>query len=273
MEGKSFGCIPSPVDVRDYKINAGSITTSLPEEFELDFKHRIKDQGMINSCVAHATSSILEYHSGMKNVLSTNFIYGIQHQECDHDEPGMYLRDACKIVNKYGDMLDKDCPGNDEVPRSWSIAEKALKDAEKSLAAAKYKIRSYYSCRTPNDIKYALFNYGPVLICIKWHEKYDINEGNVITFNQTTDFGYHAIMIYGWTQEGFLCQNSWGKRFGKDGCFVLPYSYPIAEAKALIDLEDVEDEALVVPNKSKNELIDVFLKMFNFILNIFSKKS
>jgi len=35
----------------------------------------------------------------------------------------MYLTDALKISNKYGDMLEKDCAGNTEIPNCWGEAE------------------------------------------------------------------------------------------------------------------------------------------------------
>ena len=73
-----FGCKPSPKDLRDYKIaNLSQRNITYPEHFILDNLPQIKNQTTVNSCVAHAMSSILEYHDKSVHTLSTNFIYGI----------------------------------------------------------------------------------------------------------------------------------------------------------------------------------------------------
>jgi hypothetical protein len=70
-----FGCILSSYDSRDFKLKA-SASAKLPEEFSLPLKMPVKNQRQVSSCVAHATSSILEYHTEPYKELSTNFIYG-----------------------------------------------------------------------------------------------------------------------------------------------------------------------------------------------------
>lgn len=115
----------------------------------------------------------------------------------------MYLIDACKIAKQYGDMKLTDCPGNNEVPTCWSLADAAASDIGRCERAAAFKIDSYYKCADSNDIKYALMNYGPVLTCIKWHDIYRISK-NVIYFSKESDYGYHAVLIYGWNERGWL---------------------------------------------------------------------
>ena len=61
------GCLKSPIDVRDYKI-AGSGKEDLPEEYEINILPRIKNQKQVNSCVAHSTSSILEYYENIAGI-------------------------------------------------------------------------------------------------------------------------------------------------------------------------------------------------------------
>ena len=122
-----FGCKLSPRDVRDFKIKAMPAGAApLPEEYICDLNINVKNQKSVSSCVAHAISSILEYHAKGKYELSTNFIYGAQNAVCGRSEgKGMFLRDACKIVTGYGDMLLDDCPGNTETPKCYEIAEQA----------------------------------------------------------------------------------------------------------------------------------------------------
>lgn len=262
------GCLKSPIDVRDYKI-AGSGKEDLPEEYEINILPRIKNQKHVNSCVAHSTSSILEYYeniAGRDQRLSTNFIYGIQKSECGYEGQGMYLRDACKIVCKYGDMLEDDCPGNNEVPKCWDVAEKALANTEYKDIAQTFKIKSYFSCTSNNAIKKAIMNYGPVLASIHWYDSYEPDKNGVLATDKVGDSGYHAIMIYGWDKIGFKCQNSWGKSWGNDGRFTAPYIIKIEEARCFVDEIDTK---VIIPKR--NAILDFFYKIINIILNLFKK--
>jgi len=100
MEQKyAYGCLPAKFDIRDYKLcSAKNPMVVYPSEFQLKNLPKVKNQGMVNSCCAHATSSILEYYAHNIYKLSTNFIYGIQKKVCNQNQMGMYLVDACKIV-------------------------------------------------------------------------------------------------------------------------------------------------------------------------------
>jgi len=168
----TYGCLPGKIDLRDYKLFSAAVQQSFPIEFSLGGLPRVKNQGNVNSCCAHATSSILEYHSKNRCKLSTDFIYGIQKMLFNQCQMGMYLADACKIAQKYGDMTDRDCTGNHEIPRCYSIAESTLNNDEAVKKAYKFRIASYYLCQNDNDIKFALMNYGPVLGAIMWRDKF-----------------------------------------------------------------------------------------------------
>jgi C1A family cysteine protease len=260
------GCLKSPIDVRDYKI-ASISTVDLPEEYEVEVLPRVKNQKAVNSCVAHSTSSILEYFeqiSGRFQKLSTNFIYGIQKSECGHEGQGMYLRDACKIVCKYGDMLEHECPGNNEIPECWEKAEEALKNTSYQINASSFKIKSYFSCTNNNAIKNAIMNYGPVLASIKWYDSYKPDKNGILSTIKKGDSGYHAIMIYGWDKTGFKCQNSWGTHWGKDGRFISPYEIKIAEARCFVDEVDTK---VIIPKR--NAVFDFFYNLANFFINLF----
>lgn len=259
-----YGCLPAKKDLRDYKIRACG--AQIPSSFSLEKKTVVKNQGQIGSCVAHATSTILEYYDNGQHKLSTNFIYGQEKRYV----PGMTLLDACKIAQKQGDMLEIDCPGNYEVPKSYAACQEAKQNIEKLNTAYQFRIASYYNCKTDDDIKYAIMNYGPVLAAIKWYEKYNINYSTeTINFDTSSRCGYHAVVIYGWDEKGFKCQNSWGITFGHMGYFILPYAYGVAEAKALIDYIPEKDEHIVIPKN--NRVFNIGYKMLNNFLNLFNK--
>lgn len=260
----NYGCKPPKIDVRDYKLTKATKDESLPEEFSLENLPLVKNQKQVSSCVAHATSSILEYHTKGNNKLSTNFIYGIQNKHCGHNGSGMYLRDACKIVKDFGDMLEEDCSGNNEIPECWDIAESALEDESKVERAQNFKIKSYFNCSTDNDIKRAVYKYGPVLCSVKWYDTFKCDNNGILTGDKKGDYGYHAVMIYGWNKIGFKCQNSWGGNWGSGGDFILPYSIGVSEAKGLVDIPTKEITA-----PKRNDFYDIIYKIINYFANLF----
>ena len=266
MEDCDFkGCLPPKIDLRDYKL-AKTGEVILPTSFELSHT-KIKNQGNVSSCVAHATSSILEYYAHPDYKLSTNFIYGIQNKECGHDGKGMYLRDACAIAKKLGDPEEYYCKGNDEVPKVWKIAEKVIEDDVAMTDAFLFRIESYVSLKSVEEIKQFIFDYGPVLASIKWYNNFKPDKHGILTGNQDGDYGYHAIMIYGWNEEGFLCQNSWGTLWGNKGTFILPYSIEVREAFGLVD--DPTQGNVIKPKR--NFILDLVYKVLNYLINLLHK--
>jgi len=262
-----YGCLLPKKDVRDYEL-CSSINPTIvyPEEFILQNLPQVKYQGMVNSCCAHATSSILEYHDKNNHNLSTNFFYGIQKKLFNQTGYGMYLVQACKIAQKYGDFLEADCKGNNEIPVCYSIAEKALENKDASDEAYKYRISNYYLCRTDNDIKLALMNYGPVLCGIDWYDKFSLDRDYVIHFDKNSNHGGHAVVCVGWdNKKGWLIQNSWGRNWGDDGLFWLPFNCGFFEARAIVDYPNENDTVLTKPN---NKLPRWIAKLVNWFLNL-----
>ena len=206
----SLGALKVKTDLRDYKIV--SSTEQFPEIYLCENLPPVKNQKSVNSCVAHATSTILETfntaETGNFIPLSTNFIYGMQGIACGRTGMGMYLRDACKIVKEYGDPLEITISGNTEQPKCTEKLKPLLNDTVYN-EAKNYKVNSYARCPTVKDLKHALMNYGPVLASIKWYNKYSFKD-NILIFDKQTDYGYHAVMICGWNKQGWICQNSWG---------------------------------------------------------------
>jgi len=263
-----YGCKKPQEDIRDYKIVCGA--AQLPKSYKCSTSlPRIKNQESVSSCVAHATSSILENYTSNKIKLSTNFIYGMDGILTGKNDYGMYLVTACKIAKKYGDMTEEDCSGNSEVPTVTKIAKQVLKDYQKTQYALNFKIDSYYRCSTYNDVKYGIYNYGPVLGCIYWHGEYSFDK-DVIKFNTKKDGGYHAIMIYGWNDIGWLVQNSWGTSFGNGGRCIIPYEYPLVEVRVLVDNTPHNDKHLKKTNIKKKRVIH---KPINSILRKLKKNT
>lgn len=269
---KSFGCKISDLDLRDYKIDKSTISSidKFPDEFKLNYQHVIKNQRSVNSCTAHAVSSILEYYCKNKNIkLSTNFIYGIKNKLYNDRNTGMSIRHACKIVSKYGDPEESYCSGNTEVTKVFNIAEKAFNDESIMHNAYKFKTSCYVNLYNKKDnIKYFIYNYGPAIGSIKWYTNNTIDNNGIFTMNKEDKNAYnlHAVIIYGWTKDGWLCQNSWGTKWGNNGLFLLKYEDGPREAFGLIDDTRVSDLNDIVKPTYNMDILDKVYKIISFIV-------
>lgn len=262
-----YGVKPPKTDVRDYRVKAGAICE---DSFELTNLPVVKNQRSVSSCAAHSSSSILEWfnkkETNESHELSVGFIYGMQGVAFNNMDKGMYLRDVCKIIQKYGDCLHDTIPFNVEMPECYSRLKDCLNEGVYKEASI-CRIQSYAKCTTDNAIKYALMRYSPVLASIKWYSTCNLSKDGVINFDTNSDVGYHAVMVYGFNNKGWLCQNSWGKHWGNKGRFILPYEYGIREAWSFVDAKNDD-----IYKPRRNTLFDVVYTLFNAIVNFFKKK-
>lgn len=263
-----YGVIAPKVDFRDFKIKPSSANSNI-KSFSIDNLPKIKDQGNVSSCVAHALSSILEWFNFQElkedRELSVSFIYGMQGIEFNQMDKGMYLRDACKIVQKYGDCLKDTMPLNIEMPDCAAYVKNRLTDEIKHEASI-CKINSYARCTNTDAIKHSLLNYSPILVSVDWHDKYLLDKDYCINFDLSSEANRHAIIIYGFNEQGWLCQNSWGETWGNKGRFILPYKYKFNEAWAFVDSKNCD-----VYKPKRNAILDLIYKLMNFIINLFNR--
>lgn len=261
------GVVPSPVDVRDYKL-AVAMTAPFPDTFQVDILTPVKNQTSTPSCVAHATSTIVENHfqseTGTYAEFSTEFIYGYRPFGY-HIGDGMCLRDACKTLADVGDVYEVDCKGNHNYKEAMLNVEKSIDELRSK--AYPHRISKYVRLRNESDIMQALMNYGPVLISMKWYEKSKLDADGIYTYDPKNDYGYHAVVIYGWNESGWLVQNSWSVLWGKHGRFVLPFEFDICEAWAIIDNIQDNDDDYREPFKTK--LGCLLAKFLNWLVNLF----
>lgn len=225
MENFGFGAIPSPKDIRDYKLQAAAIIPqNLPKTFKLNMGN-IKNQGSQPTCVAHVLASLVEFYNlrdtGYNYNFSTDFIYGCR-LDTDYFGEGMYLRDGLKVLQKYGDVWNIQLPGNSNV----SVAMEKVKTNFETLIplAEPNRISTYYKIQTPNEIKYALINDGPVPASMRWFKDAKIDSKGVYNYSSKEIQDHHAVLIIGWTEDSLIIQNSWGRLWGDHGLFYIPFS-------------------------------------------------
>lgn len=266
-QSHGFGLIPSPYDSRDYGlIMRGNWGSDVQDEFSLGTLE-IKDQGSQQTCAAHVMSEIIEYHNfkqnGSYSKFSTDFVYGSREPDEFLNE-GMYLRDALKIINKKGDVLYSDLPGNTDV---LTATKKVSSHPELLEKALPNRITSYYKINSINELKFAIQNHGPVAAGMYWYNHSTLKNG-IYTYKHGDGYIGHAVMIVGWNEKGFIVQNSWGRRWGNQGTFIIPFENLFEEV--LFEAYGVTDDINEVKVTSKK--LDWYYRIINFIVNFFKRK-
>ena len=265
--GKIFnynGVVESSYDARDYKIKADS---EFPEEFELPYKVSVKNQGSKPTCVAHAVSSLIEYHNlietGKYRKFSTEFIYGTRDIGY-YIGDGMVIRDALKTVQKYGDCYYADCPGNHDTADAMNNVNEKVEEYRD--LAYPHRIGSYYRVKTPEEIKTALMNHGPVVISMTCKDNAYIADDIYCYPQDAENSGRHCVLVVGWNENGWIIQNSWGALYAGDGYFTLPFDFKINEAWGTTDQKD---DCSLLKRKVRNKFMNKVYEIINRIINWF----
>ena len=265
VEERIFPRIISPFDIRDYRIAVSM--TEFPETFALPTVS-VKNQASTGSCVAHACSTVVEYHNKRQEntnvVFSTEFIYGYRPAGY-YVGTGMCIRDALKTICKLGDVPLTTLRGNHEYAEAMEIVESKI--GELKDAAYPHRISSYAKVKTDDEIKQALMSQGYVVVSMPWYADYKLQNG-VYTWTSEEEYGLHAVVIYGWDERGWLVQNSWGSTWGQKGRFVVPFGFKWRESWAIVDT--IEGEANIV-RPADNIFIKTFSGIINWVAKIFRK--
>ena len=240
---------------RDYKMKVCYTYDMFPESFELQMP-KVKDQSIVNSCVAHSLSTFMEQtHKDEKLDFSVGFIYGYRPISYSQDE-GMYPREALKTLQKIGDVENNYFNYNKEMPEIKQLVDNNMQTL--LPLAELYKIYSYSRIYTIDEIKKCIYSGTPVPISIPVYNNLQYNKSTFIINTPDGKLnGYHMVIIYGWNKEGFLIQNSWGKDWANNGRAILPYTYEIDSAWAI----STEDNSIYTYQT-------IWQKLYSLIRNI-----
>jgi C1A family cysteine protease len=200
----------------DYLKNS---SVNFPKEFSIEIGQAY-DQGKIGACTSSAALSA--YEQTKKKSLSRLFLY--YHQRKLNGtltkDMGASVRSAMKVLKKRGVCEEKYHPYIPEnvmkAPSVWAYAN-----------SFKYRINKYLSVEnTVEQFKMALISLGPIAFGIYVKKSFeDIDETGIMVDTDEPCVGGHAVLCYGYTETHFICLNSWGPSWGKDGSFYMPYDY------------------------------------------------
>lgn len=252
-----YGCMKEIEDKRDYKLKVAKIS-QLPTEHQIKMPN-VKNQGHVNSCVAHSLSTFMEeYYKSVGTNFSVGFIYGYR-PEGYYQGEGMYPREALKTLQKIGTVKHSQFPYNMEIPKIKELVDNNISSLKKS--ANDFRVKSYARIYTEDEIKNCLINDTPVPISIPVYNNLKRANNNVVLPPEGRLNGYHMVILYGWNEDGFLFQNSWGENWGNKGRAILPYDYPIDSAWAISTRSNKIE--------TKETIIQKIVKFLSKIWNIF----
>lgn len=242
--------LPEP-DARDFSIERLAAPVNVfPENFCLDIsKLKIKDQGNVGSCLAHALASareITEYkQSGTYKQFSPGYIYA--NRDDAYKGEGLVPGMAHNILKKYGVPELEKFPHNEQ----YETINKLYKENKEKLdkSAYPYRISSYCLVRSENEIKNALMQVGPITLSMPILDSFYSKKGwdgciHLTPKSEEKRYGYHAVCIVGWKKDLMIVVNSWGENWKDEGKFYLPFDFPYNYGHSMSDT--------ILPGSSSN---------------------
>lgn len=193
---RMFGCKLSKLDGTEKKITK-NLTNNVPSCYTFEkYLSPITDQGSTNMCVTHAVACFLNWVTDMKlktpnkdNKVSLDDIYTIR-EDKKHDN-GMTIKEALHYLKHHG-----------------------VKSAIGIL-----KINDYAMVGSELIAKQAILTNGPLIIALPVYDstRNDFWNGGELE-------GAHCVTLVGYDNIGFKVRNSWGRSYGRNGYWTLPYS-------------------------------------------------
>jgi len=239
MTDRKFGWKKEKHDSRDKKyaaIRHLEVGRILPKSVTLEeWCGPVLDQGSSSSCVGNSTSTAITFlrlkEADLPDwVASRMYIwYMTRKQEgtADEDE-GCCIRNAIKITGKLG------VPPEDLWP--FNLTKYAEEPSDEVKAEAlQHKTFNYYRVDWTdlNEVKGCLAAGYPIVFGmmvppgLQSEEVAKTGVLEMITDPHTEFSGGHAVLAIGYddNRNAVLVRNSWGKDWGINGCFWLPYDY------------------------------------------------
>lgn len=223
----------TPLRMYDFEIVCGSSNEEYPEEYEIERKATIKDQGNIGACVACTLAEIGEYLYNKE--MSEAWTYGALRSDADKN-PGMYVTRALDLWKTIGQVPLSDFGVLEEMPEIRELTNKFPQLLE---TAKKYRIGGYatlnYATHDKKDkaVKQALMKDGVGLVGL-----------SIDYFGES-----HCIMITGWNDKNntYKIQNSWGTGWKNGGFGEIPkkeinYIYAVFNEELTLPFTDVPED-------------------------------
>jgi C1A family cysteine protease len=231
---KHYNWKKDKIDIRDYKYKPK--TVRLPSAADLSkYCSSIEDQSSLGSCTGNAVVGALEIlenkisRTSFKD-LSRLFVYYNERllEGTVNEDSGAYLRDGVKALAKWGVCTEN----------LWPYTISKFSDTPASRCykeATSRKIKVYRRMKqTLYDMQYCISSGFPFVFGFEVYSAFEnLTKKNKWTLNIPTSredyLGGHAVCAVAFNSKTklFTIRNSWGKRWGYNGYFYMPYNYII----------------------------------------------
>lgn len=235
----------------DSKCNQ-SVFLSLPEFVDLSYWcSPVEDQGVLNSCTAHAAIALMEYAQKKSSDTyidaSPRFLYKVTRSLMQREgDSGASVRDTMKAMVAFGV-----CP-----EQYWTYEEDKFDEEPTPFCysfAENYKTLKYFRLDYASISRYTLLAQVKVLLaseipCVfgftlynSVYDEFNVQRGHIPLPNKHDKvIGGHTVVAVGYhdrkvidngdadpSEGALLIRNSWGTRWGQGGYGWLPYDYII----------------------------------------------
>jgi len=231
---RNTGLVPQEDDKRDYLYRAAGITMDAVDM--RPFIKPVTSQNGYNSCTSHAVCALLDYtlanHKQIRawqefNSSEAYLWYWSRARLGTEDEnSGAILRDCFKDIMDYGFVPEEFWNYYDGIYNAPNLrAQTAGSFFKKFLPylPAYYSITPKLS-NTVEKVKNALSNDHPVVFGIPVDTNFQrLRKSNSFVSEIAYSQSYHAMLIVGYTNEGFIIRNSWNRSWGDDGHCIIAF--------------------------------------------------
>ena len=189
----------------------------------------IEDQGKLGSCTGNAIAGAIELLENRENRtldVSRLFIYYYERliEGTVNYDSGAYIRDGIKACYTYGAPTENLWP--------YNISKFRTKPTNAAIIdAAKRKVKLYQRAADFNAVIDAINSGYPVIVGFNVYSSFDtkaVTNTGVMPYpnvNKEKLLGGHAVLIVGYNKNNntFIVRNSWGKYWGDNGYFYMPF--------------------------------------------------
>lgn len=219
------------------------------------------DQGQQGSCVGWATAYAIKSYfekrdmgwdlSRREHVFSPAFVFNaIALPGCN----GSYFNQALDRMKDVGAATWDKMPYTDQECTSQP-------STSANAQAPSYRIQSWGTLRTVDDMKAQLANHRPVLLGIQVYPAFNRLSGSSAVYNDFSGSsgGGHAVAIVGYDDNSyggaFKVINSWGTGWGDQGFFWFPYS-GVSNPNVFMGAYSIEDITNTEPPVDPDDPVD-----------------
>lgn len=239
---RTFDARPDRIDLRDrvFQPKLVSLPSRYPDIESIDqylpayAKSLVLNQGAEGACTGFGLAAVINFLQWKNNgyqmqdlqTSSPRMLYQMARMYDEwpgEDYEGSSCRGAMKGWHRHGVCTDQTWPYRN---KKGEIAFVPPKNGWEQEAAGR-PLGAYYRIekRSISDLQSAIFEVGAIYCSANVHKGWFLRKTKqpVIIPYDARDVGGHAFAIVGYTEDGFIVQNSWGPDWGYHSFAILGY--------------------------------------------------